>query len=361
MSLDKETEKEAWKTIPCFSNYMASDKGRIRNSEKRILKSYSGTGVERISINDDNGKCKTVLVSRLVASAFIPNPESKCNVKHIDHDYLNNKLRNLEWASAQERNANHKPFKPTHDRKIGRCRPILRINMDGESDIHRFVSLNDAARWIMKRDEIGRTRCIASVIAHIEKACDGKTQSEYGFKWKFDTSHKVDTEGERWKTISCAVSSDLNAYKISDHGRIKDKNGDLIYGSTNTAGYIQVCILHKYYMLHRLVGMEFVENDDPLNKRWINHKDGNKSNQRADNLEWVTQTENVNHSFVTKLNSCERPVVRYDSNMNKIDEFCSASNASRELGIPKSTIHASMTIPGRYAKGHVFRYKNDIQ
>lgn len=53
----------------------------------------------------------------------------------------------------------------------------------------------------------------------------------------------------------------------------------------------------KRFKLHRLVAVYFVYNPDPLSKIYVNHKDGNTQNNHADNLEWVTAKENVQHAF----------------------------------------------------------------
>lgn len=61
----------------------------------------------------------------------------------------------------------------------------------------------------------------------------------------------------------------------------------------SNSGYLYVSINNKMVYIHRLVAETFIEN--PENKPQVNHKDFNKENNCVENLEWVTQTENINH------------------------------------------------------------------
>lgn len=67
----------------------------------------------------------------------------------------------------------------------------------------------------------------------------------------------------------------------------------------NNRGYLTVVIRKKTHMLHRLVAQAFIPN--PEGKPFVNHKDGNKLNNRADNLEWCTARENNLHARETGL------------------------------------------------------------
>lgn len=92
-----------WKRIAGYENYIVSSNGVIQNVKtNKILKpSFDKKGYLEVWLSL-NGKPKKFSVHRLVASAFIPNPENKTQVNHIDGDKSNNNLSNLEWVTNQE-------------------------------------------------------------------------------------------------------------------------------------------------------------------------------------------------------------------------------------------------------------------
>lgn len=69
---------------------------------KGMLKSYNMNGYRKVNLYDQNGKCKKKYIHRLVAEAFIENPNNKPNVNHIDADRSNNRVSNLEWCTQSE-------------------------------------------------------------------------------------------------------------------------------------------------------------------------------------------------------------------------------------------------------------------
>ena len=96
---------ENWKTIKYCNNYMISDLGRVKNvkpNRERILSlSHTKDGYAKCSLYYD-GKGHTFRVNRLVAEHFIPNPDNKPTVNHIDGNKNNNCATNLEWATLSE-------------------------------------------------------------------------------------------------------------------------------------------------------------------------------------------------------------------------------------------------------------------
>lgn len=91
---------EIWKVIEGFHNYMVSNEGRIYSRKTNsIMKPTPDTkGYLRISFYE-NGKSRTFKVHRLVAQAFIPNPENLPQVNHKDENKSNNAVSNLEWCT----------------------------------------------------------------------------------------------------------------------------------------------------------------------------------------------------------------------------------------------------------------------
>jgi hypothetical protein len=115
----------------------------------------------------------------------------------------------------------------------------------------------------------------------------------------------METQQEIWKVIAECNGE----YYISDHGRVKSykfgKERILKYALYRGYPYVHLKLNEskdKVISIHRLVAMYFLEN--PKNKKTVNHKDGNKSNNHIDNLEWMSQKENVQHAWQNGL--CEK-------------------------------------------------------
>ena len=175
-------------------------------------------------------------------------------------------------------------------------------------------------------------------------------------------------------------------YQVSNFGNVKSldrivihknrlhkqrKKGKILKPSINHKGYLTVDLrkqgLRKQFFVHRLVGMMFIDNLN--NKPQINHKDGNKLNNNVNNLEWVTNKENIKHAFDVGLrkppmkgkfgknHNRSKSIIQKDKNDNFIKEFESISEAHNKTKINLGNIHSACC--GRYksAGGYKWEYK----
>lgn len=94
-----------WRKIAGYDYYVSST-GEVRNFDGIHLKQHNDKdGYKRLALSKD-GKQKMFIVHRLVGQAFIPNPENKPLIDHIDRNKSNNNVSNLRWATPSENNLN---------------------------------------------------------------------------------------------------------------------------------------------------------------------------------------------------------------------------------------------------------------
>lgn len=149
---------EVWKPIAGYEGlYEVSNLGRVRkisgNAPKMIAVTDNGHGYKIVGINDGHGR-KNHYVHRLVAAAFVPNPNNLPTVDHIDHNRENNNACNLRWMTQGD-NVRHsasimskprmKPMTNTGERYISRQKRDGRYRLTiRRHQIGTYKTINDA-------------------------------------------------------------------------------------------------------------------------------------------------------------------------------------------------------------------------
>lgn len=162
---------EQWRAIDgCKGYYDISDLGNVYSLRKAgLIKPFIDRyGYQKVVLFID-GKAHYRTVHRLVALAFIPNPEKKPAVNHLNEDKCDNRVENLEWSTFKE-NDNY----GTRNKRMAltKCkRPVTLTCPDGR-EIH-YQGVKEASR------DTG--------IAHsqISKACKNNMKTKYGYVWRY--------------------------------------------------------------------------------------------------------------------------------------------------------------------------------
>lgn len=169
---------EHWKDIKGYEGrYQVSDLGRVKsfcNGKERIIVGYKNTDGYMIVGLCKDGKRKICLVHRIVAHAFIPNPDELPEVNHKDECKTNNIVSNLEWCDCKY-NHNY----GTHNERVAKAlsKHVYQYSKNG-SLVCSYPSVREAER------RTGYTHCL------IVKCCNGKSKHAYGFIWSYTPINK---------------------------------------------------------------------------------------------------------------------------------------------------------------------------
>ena len=176
--------QEEWKDILGFEGrYQISNLGRVKSlvSERILKECQSSNGYMRVCLCGADGH-KNMSVHRMVADAFISNPNDLPQVNHIDENKQNNRVDNLEWVTSKQ-NINHGTSlarRSYHQRYTQSGKKVVhQYDMEGNL-IGTFISIREAARHY----GIDRTG--------IQHCCTNKKgfKTYKGYKWKFEEEKK---------------------------------------------------------------------------------------------------------------------------------------------------------------------------
>jgi hypothetical protein len=127
-----------------------------------------------------------------------------------------------------------------------------------------------------------------------------------------------------------------NIYEVNEHGEVRNiKTKHVLTPCANKKGYLKINLNKKSFFIHRLVAKAFIPN--PENKPFVNHIDGNKANNNVNNLEWVTNSENMIHAYKNGLRNVYK-INQYTKDGKFIRQFANGDEMQRITGFYKSSV-----------------------
>ncbi len=327
---------EIWKTIIGCEPFEVSNLGRIRSQRVKFLRrngspyKYRDT-LRKLSITkgyycitlDAIKTRRREFVHRLVAEAFLPNPEGREQVNHKNLDRLDNRVENLEWTTRQE----------NIDHAVAQGR-YAKISPEVIVSIHKAYHSGHKSMVNLVAEHGLTIRTVSNIItgrrhSHLTKDLPRRTEA---------TPNTQDFSVEEYRPIPSRPS-----WQISSHGSIRDSNGNAVYCYDNGNGYVKCCLGY----IHRLVASVFLPNPDE--HKSVHHIDNDKANNHASNLQWCSQSHNTRKACQDGLTK------RYHGASNKMskltpeqvieirrlhnEENVTSRQISKRLGIPGTTVH----------------------
>jgi HNH endonuclease len=325
--------------IPGYRKYVISRDGRVyvntSKGPRQMIISQGQRAYPVVGLTVD-GKCNKLQVHRLVAITYIPNPDNKPQVNHKDGIKTNYHVDNLEWATGSQNviHAIEEGLLPRSYKGI----TVQQISIDTGEVVATYDSLLAATRAVGLHD------------GGLQASKNQPTRSAAGFRWR--TIEEEPDDEEIWRPIVKCGGVDLTrpVYSASSTGRIRNEKNKHVLTLSTREGYQTVGVYSdkKRYtiLVHRLVASAFMP--QPNKKLVVNHIDEDRSNNRLENLEWVTQTVNMQKA-------CGKPVDKVDPKTGKIIAcFVSQTLAGASVGSKQSSIHRAIKT-GKIHKGYLWR------
>jgi len=350
---------EEWRVIKDYPNYEVSSLGRLRRNGSKI-----STGVKSIdgylNIRLTKDKItKTFRLHRVVAVAFIPNPNNKPQVNHLGAKD-DSRVCMLEWVTAQE-NSLH-GAKKNRLNKNNQVISVAKIDKETNEIIKIYKSIID-----IENDGYN--------YAFVRKCINGKNHTHLGYKWKkHNTGNNVDDnndsnynntnlEDEIWKSLKDSIYEEINKftnYEVSNYGRVKGFKRTLLKPN-KTSGIATIQLKEnkniKSVKVYRLVLMGFNIAKPDVSMNEVDHINSINTDNRLVNLQWANrkiQFDNPN----TKRKKIMK--IKYVKDGVETIYAFGISALSKELKISQQVIYKYIVLKKEY-NGYLFEMLDEEQ
>ena len=210
---------EEWKSITGFSNYIISNNGKIKSinynktgKSKELIPHKLSNGYLGVTLYDDTKKPHMLLIHRLVAITFIPNPNNYKIINHIDENRNNNFVDNLEWCDPKynrQYGIGSKRMVETK-KKNGSIQKIHQLTLDGE-----YIAEHETTKIASLKTGVNASA--------IYQCCRRFCKQMKGYVFLFDKDYKFLKNDD--KSVDVELLRNNSAFRI----KLSEKRGGLSY------------------------------------------------------------------------------------------------------------------------------------
>lgn len=264
-----------------------------------------------------------------------PTCQKAWQVHHVDSDRSNNCLSNLVYVTASQNSIYSHKNLSRKSNALARSKPVMSRPTESE-------------KWTYHAS-IAEAACQLGVATStVSRSCSTNSPAK-GYLFRYRDLSQRNHPGEEWQPMLDPRSGDeVYGRMVSSLGRISSQTGLIGRGHLNRKGYhetsISVSGQYRTIEVHRLVAAAFIGPPQCRRCIHVNHKDLNKVNNAASNLEYVTPAENASHFHAHSSSTRTTGLKPIWSKAYRVDEpwvwHASIANAAKELGLNRGNISA---------------------
>jgi hypothetical protein len=327
-----------WKVLDGYSRYEISNSGLVKNIKTgKLISGSISQGYVCVTLYPDTGKQKGIRLHRIVARLFCVQKEGDTVVNHKDGNKTNNLASNLEWTTPRE-NTRHAS---SIGKIIGNNYKVVKRICPETNQIKVYSSIKEA--FEDNKDKIKYS-------SYIVNTCSGKQATSGGYRWEYEQDLQTDICNDGKEIVN------YTNYLITKDGKIYNKKSKkYLKPVINNAGYLIIDLQgdsydnnkdyslysrkrlskRKKFRIHRLVAEYFISKPDSSKYYEVNHKNKIKTDNRVDNLEWVSSLENLRHAH-------NKTVYQYTLDCKLVSQYQSLREASQKTGINYKNISSAV-------------------
>lgn len=289
---------------------------------------------------------KRYSIHRLIAAAFgLPRAtEDASEVNHINLNRSDNRVENLEYVTRAANVLHSWRLNPTRShRNPLQSKPLRGRACGGTEGWATYLNAREAAE------------ALGLAASAVSQCCNRKRASTQGYEFEFVVGDDETLENEEWRLVRGTGAH------VSSLGRYRNSRGVTYQPNPRCDGYVTVRTGKAGYLMHRLVAVAFDLPRAPGADQ-VNHKNGQRDDNRVANLEWVTVSQNVRESYAnnplrkSSAYRTSKPVRGRKRGDEAWTAYPSANEAARVLGLGPANVSGCCTGKHRRIGGYEFEY-----